>query len=115
MLRDIRYAVRSLRRWRFGAAMAIITLTIAIGTATSLYAFLRASLGKQTPQIEDIEEVARIYASNRSLSVERGPTSLLDFQTALSKATSFDSIAAYEFGEREIVVGATNATIAVCQ
>jgi hypothetical protein len=44
MLRDIRHAVRSLRRWRLGAFMAIATLAIGIGTATSLYAFLRPDL-----------------------------------------------------------------------
>ena len=44
MLGDLRSMLRSLWHWRLGTAVAIGTLAIAIGTATSLYAFLRATL-----------------------------------------------------------------------
>jgi putative ABC transport system permease protein len=115
MLGEIRHAVRSLRRWRLGAAMAVATLTIAIGTATSLYAFLRASLASQTREIEDIDDVARIYASNRSLGVERAPLALIDFQSALVSASSFESIAACQSDEREIAVDGMTSTISVGQ
>ena len=115
MFADIRYALRSLRRWRLGAAVAIATLTIAIGTATSLYEFLRATLTSQTPQIEEIDGVGRIYASNRSLGLERSALSLLDFESGVSKALAFDSVAAYRSDEREIVVRAASATISVGQ
>jgi predicted permease len=115
MLGDLRYAVRSLRRWPLGAAMAIATLTIAIGTATGLYALLRASLANQTPQIENIDAVARIYASSRSLDVARAPLSLVDFQSALATASSFESIAAYQSDEHQITVGGMTATISVGQ
>jgi hypothetical protein len=115
MLGEIRHAVRSLRRWRLGAAMAVATLTIAIGTATGLYAFLRASLASQTREIEDIDDVARIYASNRSLGVERAPLALIDFQSALVSASSFESIAACQSDEREIAVDGMTSTISVGQ
>jgi predicted permease len=115
MFADIRYALRSLRRWRLGAAVAIATLTLAIGTATSLYEFLRATLASQTPQIEEIDSVGRVYASNQSLGRERSALSLLDFESSVSKASSFDSVAAYRSDEREIVVAAASATISVGQ
>jgi putative ABC transport system permease protein len=115
MLGDVGYAVRSLRRWRLGAAMALATLTIAIGTTTSLYAFLRASLANQAPRIEGIDVVARVYASSRSLGIERAPVSMVDFQSALATASSFESIAAYQSDERVIAVGGTTATISVGQ
>src|SRR5687768_15982325 len=95
MLRDIRHAVRSLRRWRLGAFMAIATLAIGIGTATSLYACLRTALASQTPGIEPIDSVGRIYASSRTLGVERASQSMSAFRSALAKASSFESTAAY--------------------
>ena len=60
MLREIRHAVRSVRRWHFGAVTAVLTIAIGIGTATSLYALLRAVLSNA--HIEDPGTVGRIYA-----------------------------------------------------
>lgn len=113
MVSDIRYALRSLRRWRLSAAVAVATLTVAIGTATSLYEFLRATLTSQTPRIEEIEAVGRVYASNRSLGLERSAVSLLDFESGVANASSFETVAAYRVDEREIVVGTASATVSV--
>jgi hypothetical protein len=103
MFRDIRYAIRSVRRWRFGAVTAALTLAIGIGAATSLFAFLRAVLSDA--QVEDPSTVGRIYASSPTLHVERAPLSVDDFKMA-SAAASFESIAAYTVTETVMAMGA---------
>jgi putative ABC transport system permease protein len=113
LLTDIRYGVRSLLRWRLGAGVAIVTLTIAIGAATSLYVFLRAALASQTPRIDDLEAVGRIYASSRMLGVERAPLSSIDLQSLLDTAKSFDVIAGYTSTDHAIRLGALTATVSV--
>ena len=75
MWRDIRYAVRSLLRWRFGAVAAALTLAIGIGTATSLYSLLRVVLSDV--HIEGPDTVGRIDASRNTLNVERAPLSAI--------------------------------------
>ena len=66
MLRDLRLAFRSLRAWRFGAFVAVLTLAVGIGTATSMYALVRVALSSTIPDIEDLPPLGRIYASSRS-------------------------------------------------
>ena len=94
MLREFRFAARALARWRLGAAVAVVTLSVAIGTATALAVFLRAVLdgGAEVP---DVARVGRIYAASPSLRVERGPVSFVEYQAILSHASAFESVAAY--------------------
>ncbi len=95
MLRDIRMAARTLRSWRFGAAVAVATLAIGIGSATTLYAILRVALRSSVPDIEDIARVGRIYAASPSLGIDRTLVTLDDFEQALSGTHSFEAIAAH--------------------
>ncbi len=67
-VQDIRHAVRFLRSWRLGAAVAVATLAIGISTTTSLYVFLGAVLGTARPHIEDIDHIGRIYAGDPARS-----------------------------------------------
>ena len=66
MLRDLRLAFRSLRSWRFGAVVAVLTLAVGIGTATSMYALVRTALSSTIPDIDDLPSLGRIYASSRT-------------------------------------------------
>ena len=113
MLRDIRHAVRFLRSWRLGAAVAVATLAIGIGTTTSLYVFLRSVLGITGPRIDEVESVGRIYASSRTLGVERAPLSLTDFQSSLTGASSFESTAAYMSEDRATTAATSTGTLSV--
>src|SRR6185436_13475966 len=76
MWREIRDAIRSVWRWRLGAAFAILTLAVGIGGATSLYAFLRTALS--TSGSLDDPALARIYESNPARPGERGALSADD-------------------------------------
>ena len=115
MFRDIRHAVRFPRSWRLGAAVAVATLAIGIGTTTSLYVFLRSVLGITGPQIDEVDSVGRIYASSRTLGVERAPLSLTDVQSSLTGASSFESIAAYSSEDRATTAATPTGTLSVGQ
>ena len=94
MLRELSYALRSLRSWRLGAVAAVLTLAIGIGTATSMFALVRMTLTSTIPDVEDLPALGRIYASSRTLGVERAFLTLKDVDL-LATASSFDSVGAY--------------------
>jgi predicted permease len=115
MLREFRYGFRSLRRWRVDALAAIVTLAIGIGTATSLFVFLRAASSGQTPRIADVESVGRIYASSRSLNVERAPLSANDAESLLRATATFEAIGAYASSNRAVSRGGLAVVVPVGQ
>jgi predicted permease len=93
MFAELRSATRGLRRWR-GAAVAIVTLTVGIGATTSLYALARV-LVADMPGVPELDRVGRIYAASPALGVERAPVALQEFDSLLSRSTSFAAIGAY--------------------
>jgi putative ABC transport system permease protein len=103
MFAQLQSATRGLLRWRGGALVAVLTLTIGIGTATALYAVVRVIL-PDLPGVPELARVGRIYASSPALGVERGRVSLGEFDAALAKATSFRAIGAY--ADEDAVIGA---------
>ena len=114
MFRDLRLAFRSLRSWRFGAGAATLTLAIGIGTATSMYALVRMALSSTIPDVQDLPALGRIYASSRTLGIERSPLTLKDGDL-LATASSFESIGAYATDDSEITTGDQPTAIALGQ
>lgn len=94
VLTEFRFAARSLARWRGGAVVAIVTLSLSIGATTALYAFLRVMV-PGLPGVRDIGRLGRVYSSSPSLGIERSMVALSDFNTALSKASSFSAMGPY--------------------
>jgi putative ABC transport system permease protein len=74
--------------------IAILTLAVGVGTATSLYALARVLLA-ELPGVPELDRVGRVYAASRSFGVERGQVALHEFDTKLARATSFAAIGAY--------------------
>jgi hypothetical protein len=112
MLHDLRLAFRSLRSWRFGAVVAVLTLAIGIGTATSMFALVRIALGSIIPDIEDLPSLGRIYASSRAMGIERSPLALKDVGL-LSTASSFESVGAYTSEESDVTIAGQPLTISL--
>ena len=94
MWSEFRFAARALARWRGGLAVAVLTLAVGIGTTTSLYALVRVMLA-DFPGVPELDRVGRVYASSQALGVERAPVALNEFDSRLSRATSFAAIGAY--------------------
>ena len=104
MYSEFRFAARALARWRGGAVAAVLTLAVGIGTATTLYGVVRVLLA-DLPGVSDVDRLARIYAANPGLRVERSPVALHEFDTSLSAAASFVSIGAYSDQDATIGTG----------
>lgn len=66
LLQDIRYAVRSLWRGGFVAAITILTLSLGIGVVTALFAVINAVL--LHPIVPDQDRVVRVS----KLDAQRG-------------------------------------------
>src|SRR5690349_21423607 len=104
MLSEFRFATRGLMRWRSGAVAAALTLAIGIAVTTGLYAFVRVML-PGLPVTPSPDRVARIYASNQSLGVERSPVTVHEYDSTLASASSFAAIGAYSDGDATIGTG----------
>jgi predicted permease len=94
MFSEFRFAARALARWRGGALAAVLTLAIGVGTTTALYALVRVML-PDLPGVPELDRVGRVYASSQALGVERSQVALNEFDTTLSRATSFADVGVY--------------------
>ena len=94
MYLQFRFAARALARWQGGAVAAALMLAIGIGTATTLSAVVRVLLA-DLPGVADVDRLARVYAANPGLRVERSPVALHEFDSTLSGAGSFGAVGAY--------------------
>jgi len=94
-----------LRSWRLGAATAVLTLAVGIGTASSMYALVRMALASTSPEVADLPALGRIYASSRALGVERAQLTLKDVDL-LASASSFEAVGAYTSDSAEMTAGA---------
>ena len=102
-MRDLHHAIRALKSWRLGAAAAVVTLAIGIGTASSMYALMRVSLSHTIPDIDDLPALGRLYASSRSLGAERVQLTVKDLDL-VATAASFESVGAYTSRDRDITI-----------
>ena len=114
MLRDVRLAFRMLRSWRFGAAAAVLTLAVGIGTASSMYALVRMAVASTIPDVEDLPALGRIYASSRALGVERAQLTLKDADV-LAVSSAFEAVGAYSSDESEMAAGGEPVTISAAE
>ena len=94
LLHDIRYAVRSLRRGGFFAAITILTLSLGIGVVTALFAVVSAVL--LHPIVPDQDRVVRVS----KLDTQRGDfpfaLSLPEFPAWRDQSRSFEVLAAVD-------------------
>jgi putative ABC transport system permease protein len=94
LLGDIRYALRSLRRGGFFAALTILTLSLGIGVVTALFAVISAVV--LHPIVPDQDRVVRVS----KLDTQRGDfpfsLSLPEFVAWRDQSRSFEVLAAVD-------------------
>jgi len=102
LLLDLRYALRSLRRRRVFTAVAITTIALAIGAATSIYSIVDGVLFRSLPyrdagRIVSIWQIDSSRRANAMLSAywDRVPLDYTDFLTWRARQKSFDAVAAW--------------------
>jgi putative ABC transport system permease protein len=101
LIKDIRYAVRSLLKRPGFTAVALITLALGIGANTAIFSVLNAVLLRALPYA-DADRIVRIDETEGRGGMGVSPPDLLDFQ---QQNHSFENIAAYT-GDNLILTGA---------
>lgn len=92
--RDVRYALRGLRRSPGFAAVAVLTLAIGIGVNTAIFSVVDQVLLRPTG-VSGFEHVAMIWETDRHSGTVREPASVPDYLDFQSRTRRLSSLAAF--------------------
>jgi hypothetical protein len=101
-MRDIRYALRSLRSHPTFAAVAILTIALGIGSVTAIFSVVDAVLLQGLPY-ESPQELVRVWSTNRERGVERdfmSPPDIADFE---ERIRTVSELAAFSQAELALI------------
>ncbi|MGH7444883.1 MAG: ABC transporter permease [Longimicrobiales bacterium] len=93
LLRDVRFAFRTLLRNRGFALAALVTLALGIGASTAVFSVVNAVLIRPLPYA-DPDEVMIVWLRNVPESIEEDVTSFPNFSDWQARNTSFEHLAA---------------------
>jgi len=94
LLRDVRYAVRGLRRRPGFSAVVVVTLALGIGANTAIFSVVQAVLLRPLPYPEP-ERLVRLWSAYPERDVRFGTTSPLDVHDWERLSDGFASIGAW--------------------
>jgi predicted permease len=98
-LQDIRYAVRQLTGNPAFAAVIVLTLALSIGANSAIFSVIDSVLLKSLPY-QQPERIARIFLT--SADYPKFPLNPFDFRDFRTRSKSFDSLAAFTRGDRQL-------------
>jgi putative ABC transport system permease protein len=96
LIKDLRYAVRSLLKQPGFTAIAIITLALGIGANTAMFSVINAVLLRPLPYHEP-ERLVTIWEESPQRGLYEMPISFANFRDWQDQNHSFEQIAAYTF------------------
>ena len=94
LLKDLRYAVRTLLKHSAFSVAAVFTIALGIGATTAIFSVVNALI-LNPPQIHDPDRVVAIWRSSTEKRTE-GYVSYLDLQDWRQRNHSFEEIAGYK-------------------
>src|SRR6266478_5369274 len=94
LLKDLRYALRTLLRRPGFACLAVVTLALGIGANTAIFSVIN-TLILSPPSIAESEHVAAIWRTPKDKRTE-GYVSYLDLQDWQARSQGFETIAGYK-------------------
>ncbi len=95
ILRDIRYAVRSLLKHPGFLVVSVITLALGIGTNTAIFSVVNAVLLRPLPY-RDSERIVTLWQNNVKAGVARNDVSPANFLDWREQSRSFEAMAGVE-------------------
>jgi hypothetical protein len=102
LLRDLRFAVRNLRKHPTFSLVAIVTIALGIGANTAIFSVVNGVLLQDLPYAEP-GELVRIWSTNMERGVPRefmSPPDIADYQ---SQNQTFADVAAYSEAELAMI------------
>ncbi len=94
--KDLRQAMRALRRQGVVSLLAILTLVLGIGATTTIFTVVHAVLLSPLP-FPEAGELMRLYATKPSQGIERSGLAGADFVDFADTLTSFEHLGAYRW------------------
>jgi len=109
-IRDVSYALRSLRRAPAFTLAAVVTLALGIGANAAIFSIVNAVLLKPLPYA-DAGRLVAVWATDSHRGASRDVQAYMNFVDIRAQSTSFDRMAAYAI--RNVVLsGAGGAELA---
>ena len=93
--RDVRYALRTLRRSPTFAATAAATLALAIGTNTAMFSILNAVLLRPLPY-RSPEQLAMLWTEDPAQNLREGRSALWDVEQWRNQSQTFADMATFD-------------------
>jgi putative ABC transport system permease protein len=98
LVKDIRFAIRNLRNNPTFSIVAILTISLGIGSVTAIFSVVDAVLLQELPY-ESPEDLVRLWSTNTERGVERGFMSPPDIEDIQAKNRALADLAAYSEAE----------------
>jgi predicted permease len=100
LLKDIRYAVRTLAKARGFAVVAVLTLALGIGATTAMFSVVNAVLLRPLPfrQPEGLVALGEFNTQRQAPEIPRGSFSYPELLDVRQRNHSFESVALYSSG-----------------
>ena len=102
LIKDIRYAIRSLMKRPGSTAIAVVTLALGIGANATIFSVVNGLLLRPLAGVEQPERLVGIYTSDFS-SGRYGNSSYQDYLDFRQQANAFTDLAAYHSGVLNLV------------
>lgn len=96
LVRDLRYAVRTLARNPGFTIAALLALALGIGVNTAVFSVVNSVLLRPLP-FEEPDRLVMIFNTRPSVGIKTGPASMADFLDWRARSRSFQTLAAVNF------------------
>lgn len=94
LIQDVRYGVRTMRRYQSSSAVAVLTLALGISATTAILNVVNALLLRPLP-FTDANRLVVLFATSPKRGIYRDTTSFLDFSAWKDQSHAFTDAAAY--------------------
>jgi predicted permease len=94
LIKDFRFALRSLLKQPGFAAVVVITLALGIGASTAIFSVVNAVLLRPLPYA-NADRLQVIWGNYRTLNIERLRAKAAEYEDYAKQTQVFDSVAAY--------------------
>lgn len=94
LIKDLRFALRSLFKQPGFAGVVVITLALGIGASTAIFSVVNAVLLRPLP-FPNSDRLHVIWGNYRTLNIQRLPAKAAEYEDYARQTQVFDSVAAY--------------------